>query len=106
MSVDAKDAVPEKKFTRSSPNKPGSGMLPPQARNSASLMGMTIESYYPDDRSLVDTLTSELRADGYGGLGAYYEYRYKVCVLENGTLDACTLSERRNMFDAGCRRGC
>lgn len=80
LSVDAKDVVPDKKFTRSSPGKPGSGVLLPQARDSASLMGMTIASYYPDDRSMVDTLTPELRAYGYnGGLGGpYYEYRYKV----------------------------
>ncbi|WP_440072248.1 RHS repeat-associated core domain-containing protein [Streptosporangium sp. OZ121] len=103
LSVDAKDAVPAKKFTRSSPNKPGAGVLSPQARDSASLMGMTIASYYPDDRSTVDTLTPELRADGYnGGLGGpYYEYRYKVCLLENGNATTCTLSEWRYWTEAG-----
>ncbi|MGJ6968818.1 LamG-like jellyroll fold domain-containing protein, partial [Streptosporangium sp. G11] len=103
LSVDAKEVVPDKKFTRSSPGKPGSGVLSPQARDSASLMGMTIASYYPDDRSLVDTLTPELRADGYnGGLGGpYYEYRYKVCLLENGNATTCTLSEWRYWTEAG-----
>ncbi|MEV4181626.1 LamG-like jellyroll fold domain-containing protein [Streptosporangium canum] len=82
MPLDVRNFQPVKeKFTQSSPGKPESSVLLPEARNRLSLMGMWISDYYPNDQTQVDTLTPELNAYGYngGGGGPYYEYQYQVC---------------------------
>ncbi|WP_108724619.1 LamG-like jellyroll fold domain-containing protein [Streptosporangium minutum] len=104
MPLDVRDFQPVKeKFTQSSPGKPESSVLLPEARNRLSLMGMWISDYYPADQTQVDTLTPELNAYGYNGGngGPYYEYQYQVCEWKaTGTAGPCTLSAWRHWIES------